>query len=213
VRPTDLTSQVVFGLCKDRLPGRGAATVKTVPPSSAAPGVRAGRLRLSGWLLAQAGLLGAVAVYVIGYAGPLVPDAGLRQLDLLSLHERVEGVDAVGDRATLVVAAGPQSAPSCAAQVALASTRRATSAGVDPRYPLVVLVPDAASPAAKPGLDVRPDPGGVLARRLVLTRAATGCYPGYAVVDPAGFVRYRSYDPAWGGHGQEQTILLGAVRP
>ncbi len=49
-----------------------------------------------------------------------------------------------------------------------------------------------------------------LARRLALPRA-TSCYPGYALVDREGFVRYRSYDPGWQDHAQEQQILLDAL--
>ncbi|GAC1326283.1 MAG: hypothetical protein NVSMB13_10920 [Mycobacteriales bacterium] len=184
-----------------------------MPATSHSP-QRSRRPRLGGWLLAQVGLLAAVAVYTLGYGGPLVPDAGLRQLDLLSLHERVPGVAALDGRPTLVVAAGPTSSRRCTSQVALASNRRGSPAGVDRTYAVLVLVPDVAPAAASvAGLDgVNVDAGGALARALGLRRAATGCSPGYAVVDAAGFVRYRTYDPAWGAHGQEQNLLLRAVR-
>ena len=49
-----------------------------------------------------------------------------------------------------------------------------------------------------------------LARSLALPRA-TGCAAGYALVDRAGFVRYRSYDPGWARHSEEQSILLDAL--
>ncbi|MDQ6650305.1 MAG: hypothetical protein M3Z02_09345 [Actinomycetota bacterium] len=173
------------------------------------------RRRLVGWLLAQAGLLAAMGIY-LGHGGPLAPDRGLRQLDLISLREQVPGLGALDGRPTLVVAAGPQSDPKCAAQVALASSRRATPAGVGRGFALVVLMPGAGGTPVPslPGLDgVRLDPGGETARRLALPRAAAGCTPGYAVLDAGGFVRYRTYDPAWGEHGQEQNVLLRSVGP
>ncbi len=43
------------------------------------------------------------AWFATGHAS--APDAGLQQLDVLSLHERVPGVEAVGGRPTMVVAA------------------------------------------------------------------------------------------------------------
>lgn len=36
--------------------------------------------------------------------------------------------------------------------------------------------------------------------------------PGYAVIDPAGMLRYRTFDPALWEHGQEIRTLLDAVR-
>ncbi|GAC1327912.1 MAG: hypothetical protein NVSMB13_14600 [Mycobacteriales bacterium] len=57
----------------------------------------------------------------------------------------------------------------------------------------------------------RAEPGFTdLARRLALPRAS-GCVAGYALVDRAGFVRYRSYDPGWARHSDEQSILLDAL--
>ncbi|MFN2523440.1 MAG: hypothetical protein ABR614_09050 [Mycobacteriales bacterium] len=49
-----------------------------------------------------------------------------------------------------------------------------------------------------------------LAEALALPRAVD-CSAGYALVDPAGFVRYRSYDAGWAGHTDEQSILLDAL--
>lgn len=36
--------------------------------------------------------------------------------------------------------------------------------------------------------------------------------PGYAVIDPAGRVRYRTFDPALSEHGREIGVLLATVR-
>lgn len=163
------------------------------------------RRALIGLLAAQL----AAVVAVIGYAaqGPLHPDGGLRQLDLQSLDEAVDGIPATG-RPQLVVAAGPQQDPTCRAGVEEALRRRAAGeGGLDAAFDLTLLVP---SDVAAPGTTA--DPDGRLARALALPDAATTCRPGYAVVDPGGRVRYRTYDPGWARHSSEQGILLGAVR-
>ncbi|MGH8933985.1 MAG: hypothetical protein ACRDZO_25955 [Egibacteraceae bacterium] len=36
--------------------------------------------------------------------------------------------------------------------------------------------------------------------------------PGYAIVDPQGQVRYRTFDPGLASHGEEVRVLLDAVR-
>jgi hypothetical protein len=110
---------------------------------------------------------------------PSAPDHGLLQIDVLSLHERVPGVAAVGGRRTMVVLA-------CSGRSQLPSS-----------YGVVVHRP------AEPGF-------GALARALALPRARS-CHAGYALVDPAGYVRYRSYDPGWQAHTDEQQILLDAL--
>ena len=46
-----------------------------------------------------------------------------------------------------------------------------------------------------------------LARRVALPRA-TACEDGYVLLDGTGNVRYRSYDPGWPRHTEEQEILL-----
>lgn len=125
--------------------------------------------------------------FATGHAS--APDAGLQQLDVLTLHERVAGLDAFGGRATMVVL-------TCASAPARPRT-------LDPAY----------------GLAVSTD--GDLARRVALplaTRCASGARDndndnrdndGYVLIDPAGFVRYRSYDPGWFEHAAEQEVLLG----
>jgi hypothetical protein len=50
-----------------------------------------------------------------------------------------------------------------------------------------------------------------LAQDLALPEAARRCSPGYVLVDRAGFVRYRTYDPGWAAHSDEQSILLDAL--
>lgn len=164
-------------------------------------------------LVAQVAVVAAVVVSTVVLDQPLTPDRGLRQVDVLFLDEPVEGVRAVDGRPTLVVAAGIQEDPDCAREVRTALDRRGGPLGLDSDYALVILVPDPGPtlPAA-PGTVVRRDPGGELARRLALPLAATSCRPGYAVVDPGGHVRYRTYDPGWGRHASEQHVLLGAVR-
>lgn len=114
----------------------------------------------------------------------VAPDNGLQQLDLLSLHERVPGVQPVAGRPTMVVLAGRCTGRP---QPRLPST-----------YGLVVHEP------GEPAYDA-------LARALALPAAALRCQPGYVLVDRTGFVRYRTYDPGWAAHAQEQSILLDAL--
>ena len=111
------------------------------------------------------------------------PDDGLQQIDLLMLHERVEGAVAVDGKPTMVVVTGPD-CPDAAAEA---------EGHLAPRFSLAV----EADPA--------------LARRLALPAAAERCQPGYALVDADGVVRYRTYDPGWREHAQEQEILLDAL--
>lgn len=103
------------------------------------------------------------------------PDGGLLQLDVLSLSERVPGVEPADGRPTLLLLTCPARLPA----------------------------PRTLSPAY--GFAVSTDPD--LARRLALPRAVT-CSDGYVLVDAAGLVRYRSYDPGWPAHAEEQEILL-----
>jgi len=112
------------------------------------------------------------------------PDDGLLQLDVLSLHEKVPGVGPVDDRPTMVVLAGR-----CAS------------------------VPSAALPASYRLVVHRvSDPGYLeLLQRLALPAAARRCQPGYVLVDRAGYVRYRTYDPGWAKHADEQSVLLAAL--
>ena len=118
--------------------------------------------------------------FATGNAG--APDDGLQQIDMLTLHERVDGVGAVGGRPTMVVVTG-QDCP----------TGDGGPRRLDPRFGLVVTA----------------DPD--LAQRLALPAAAERCSPGYALVDGDGVVRYRTYDPGWPEHAQEQEILLEAI--
>lgn len=112
------------------------------------------------------------------------PDDGLLQIAVPSLHERVAGVGAVDGKPTMVVLAGR-----CAS---VGDSRLPSSYGV------------VVHEADEPGY-------GELARRLALPEAAKRCQPGYVLVDRAGLVRYRTYDPGWAEHEQEQQILLDAL--
>lgn len=174
--------------------------------------MRSGRVRLVGLLGAQVVVLGGIAAYLL-FGGAAKPDSGLRQLDLLYLDQRVAGVAGVAGHPTMIVVTGNPGGGACYDQVLAAARMRGLPEGLDPAYPLVVLVAaDRVPPALAdlPGLLVRPDPGGAIAERLAL--AAPGCRPGYALVDPAGLVRYRTFDPDWAAHSQEQEILLGDLR-
>lgn len=113
------------------------------------------------------------------------PDHGLQQIDMLTLHERVNGVRPVGHLPTLIALSG---------RCATADTRPAQLSG----YGLVV---------HRPG-----EPGYArLADALALPEEAARCSPGYALLDSAGFVRYRTYDRDWRVHADEQQILLDAL--
>lgn len=115
--------------------------------------------------------------FVTGHAS--APDAGLLQIDVLSLHEPVAGLQAVDGRPTMVVLTGQ----GCPPQV---SQER----HLDRRYGLIL------------------SPDRELARRLSLPYAAVRCQPGYVLLDADSNVRYRTYDPGWAEHAQEQEILL-----
>jgi len=142
------------------------------------------RTRPSGVRLVLGVQLAAVALtagwFAAGNAG--APDDGLQQIDMLTLHERVPGVDAVDGRPTMVVVTG-QGCPA----------REPEPRRLDERYGLVI------------------SPDRDLARRLALPAAAERCQPGYALLDGDGVVRYRTYDPGWPRHDEEQEILLESI--
>lgn len=124
----------------------------------------------------------AVALTVGWFAtgGTTAPDDGLQQIDMLTLHERVPGVEAVDGRPTMLVVTHddcPDPGP-----------RR-----LDARY----------------GLRITTDPR--LAESLALPAAVERCQPGYVLLDADGVVRYRTYDPGWARHDQEQEILLESI--
>lgn len=112
------------------------------------------------------------------------PDAGLLQIALLSLDEPVPGLSAVDGRPTMVVLTGQGCPPQVGRQRHL-----------DARYGLIL------------------SPDRELARRLSLPYAAERCQPGYVLLDADSNVRYRTYDPAWAEHAQEQEILLENLEP
>ena len=127
------------------------------------------------------------AVIVLGWFASghaSAPDDGLLQLDILTLHEKVAGVEPVDGHPTMVVLAGTCSSD---AKSSLPSS-----------YGVVVHHPNEPAYAG-------------LAQDLALPAAAGRCQPGYVLVDRAGFVRYRTYDPGWAAHSDEQSILLDAL--
>lgn len=88
-------------------------------------------------------------------------------------------------------------------------------AAVDGRPTMVVFTCPSASPGPRRldpayGLRVTTDPA--LARRVALPEA-TRCRDGYVLLDATGLVRYRSYDPGWPDHAEEQEILLEHLEP
>ena len=127
-----------------------------------------------------------VGWFATGHAS--APDHGLRQLDVLTLHERVPGILAVGGRPTVVVAPS-----TCPRQARAEVARVGRPGGLPRRYGLVVL----AEPA--------------LVRAVALGRSLTRCLPGYVLVDQAGYIRYRTYDPGLSDHVDEQLVLLAAL--
>ena len=128
-----------------------------------------------------------IAWFATGHSS--APDGGLQQLDVLSLHERVPGLTVT--QPTMIISAG-----SCPAEARAAVAQHGRSDGLPLRYGLRLLDPvrDAA-----------------LVRALALGRSLTRCQPGYALVDAAGFVRYRTYDTQLAKHADEQRVLLGAL--
>jgi hypothetical protein len=131
------------------------------------------------------GLQAVCVALVLGWfatGGVSAPDGGLQQIGMLTLDERVPGVEAVDGRPTMVVVTG-QRCP----------RRDSGPRRLDARF----------------GLVVSHDAG--LARRLALPRAAEGCAPGYVLLDGDSRVRYRSYDPGWELHAYEQEVLLEAI--
>lgn len=110
------------------------------------------------------------------------PDGGLQQIGMLMLDERVPGVSAVDGRPTMVVVTGQGCPP-----------REPEPRRLDERFGLVV------------------SPDRELARRLALPKAAEGCVPGYVLLDGDSNVRYRTYDPGWPRHDDEQEVLLEAL--
>ena len=128
-----------------------------------------------------------IAWFATGHSS--APDGGLQQLDVLSLHERLPGLTVA--QPTMIISAG-----SCPAQARATVVRHGRSDGLPLRYGLRLLDPvrDAA-----------------LVRALALGRSLTRCQPGYALVDAAGFVRYRTYDAQLAEHADEQRVLLGAM--
>ena len=141
-----------------------------------------------------------VAWFATGHAS--APDGGLQQLDVLVVHERVPGLAPVSGRPTIVFTAGR-----CPGPGRLAVARRNEPGHLGPAYAMAVL---GGPPLA--GAVVVPDPGGRLTGLLALGQSLSRCQPGYALVDGAGFVRYRTYDPHPEDHAAEESVLLENLR-
>ncbi|MHB8452276.1 MAG: thioredoxin domain-containing protein [Mycobacteriales bacterium] len=118
-------------------------------PASSHAQRRGGRLRLAALIGVQILGLALIAGYALVEHLPLDPDHGLAQLDALTLHARVLGLDVPPGRATLVVAEG--TGPTCAAKVAQAAARRGRSGGVPDIYGVVVLMSGAGTGGAGAG--------------------------------------------------------------
>ncbi|MEO6204727.1 MAG: hypothetical protein ABIO67_05000 [Mycobacteriales bacterium] len=126
----------------------------------------------------------ALLVGWLGTGHASAPDDGLLQIDMLTLHERVDGVETVDGLPTMVVIAGR-----CEVH---------RQPGLKARYGTVLHRAD--------------EPGYAdLARALALPQAIDRCEPGYVLLDRDGWIRYRSYDPGWWKHATEQEILLDAT--
>lgn len=135
---------------------------------------------------------------------PWTPDGGLRQIDLLLLDEPAAAPGAALGPVpgpTLVAARAPGA---CDRQADEADGRYGTSRGLPADVTLVLLADDA--------------PGRERAAALGLRAADGGCTPGYALLapgadadDPAR-LRYRTLDPGWAAHSDEQRVLLGWLR-
>lgn len=178
---------------------------------------RARRLVIA-MVLGQLIAVAAVVLYATG--APLDPGGGLRQLDAMTLHQRVPGVRPVAGRPTLVVAVGVPGRGSCERQAREVLAGHGRPGGVGSAFGLRLLVPGQRVPTAlaaaagrgRGPARVQADPGGRLAAALALPEAGRGCHPGYALLDSAGQVRYRTTDPDYAAHAGEQDILLGALR-
>ncbi len=83
--------------------------------------------------------------------------------------------------------------------------------GLAPRRPaLIVVCERCATPAVDAQVRVTDDVE--VARRYGLLTADGRIGPGYAVVDAAGTLRYRTFDPAPAAHTEEIAVLLDGVR-
>lgn len=82
---------------------------------------------------------------------------------------------------------------------------------LDPTGPtLLVICRDCRPPAVAAHVVVSSDPD--VADAYALRRRDGSVGPGYVMIDGAGHVRYRSFDPNLTDHGQEIQILLAGVR-
>ena len=145
------------------------------------------RTQLVGVILFQ-----TVAVLaVIGYAAtnPLTPDHGLQQIDALTINDTVPIISATVTKPTLILFTS-DSDTKCAAQLAHYRSVYRAGRGLHQRY------------------DIRVSQDETLASEVALPEALRGCNPGYALFDAHGHIRYRTYDPQYDRHSDEQNILM-----
>lgn len=84
--------------------------------------------------------------------------------------------------------------------------------GVQPRRSALILFCDPGCPApAVTGAQVLHSDDPRLAAQYALLTTAGRVGPGYAVVNAAGRLRYRTFDPAPGEHAAEIQILINAL--
>lgn len=78
------------------------------------------------------------------------------------------------------------------------------------RPALVAFCRDCRAPAVSAQVRISERRDLALAYGLVTADGRLG--PGYALIDPTGNVRYRTFDPGLADHGEEIEVLLGAIR-
>ena len=83
--------------------------------------------------------------------------------------------------------------------------------GFRPGEPALLLVCDPPCAAPAGSWQVRHTTDASVARDYGLLTAEGRVGPGYALIDGAGRVRYRTFDPAPAAHGREIGILLGSL--
>ena len=82
---------------------------------------------------------------------------------------------------------------------------------IDPGTPaLIVVCEECQPPTVEAQVRVTDDP--IIARAYGLQTADGRIGPGYAIVDAAGQVRYRTFDPGLADHASEITVLLEGTR-
>ena len=126
------------------------------------------------------------------------------------------GVVAVDGRPTLYVAPGDLADPACAEELTQLLARPGPGTAPPRAYPAVLLRtgPPTGADAPLPDRHHRgPVRGGPARARARAARRGCGL-PARATPSSTrdGTVRYRTYDPGYGDHGEEQSVLLDSLR-